>query len=57
MMYSDDGINDRGISYNYTADVGAEVLATITVKAIAVANIFRPASSIVEEVLLAVRTT
>lgn len=51
----DDGSFQIGAhSYNHPADVGAALSATITakVKAIAAANIFRPASSIVEEVLL-----
>ena len=41
-------------AHNHPADIGAAVSATISakVKAIAAENIFRPASSIVEEILL-----
>ena len=55
MIERSDGVFEiRNNSHNHPANVGAALAATITskVKAKAVADIFRPASAIVEEVLL-----
>ena len=55
LIERDDGSFQIGAhAHNHPADVGAAVSATISakVKAIAAENIFRPASSIVEEILL-----
>lgn len=55
LIERDDGSFQIGAhAHNHPADVGAAVSATISakVKAIAAENILRPASSIVEEILL-----
>lgn len=55
LIERDDGSFQIGAhAHNHPADIGAAVSATISakVKAIAAENIFRPASSIVEEILL-----
>ena len=55
MIQRGNGTFHSGVhSHNHTSDVGAAVSATITVKvkAKAVEDIFKPASAIIEEVLL-----